>query len=99
MRSGSGEAEYLEANGATPLYDALFQAAEILKENRDPESRPAIVLFSDGMDTISMHLQQMRCRRRRICSRQSTPSTPAPGKLPRNKGDGCWTILPRARED
>jgi VWFA-related protein len=45
----------LRANGATPLYDALFQAAEILKENRDPESRPAMVLFSDGIDTISMH--------------------------------------------
>jgi VWFA-related protein len=44
----------LRANGATPLYDALFQAAEILKENRDPESRPAMVLFSDGVDTISM---------------------------------------------
>lgn len=45
----------LRAIGATPLYDALFQAAEILKENRDPESRPAMILFSDGVDTISMH--------------------------------------------
>jgi VWFA-related protein len=45
----------LHGNGATPLYDALFQAAEILKENRDPESRPAMILFSDGVDTISMH--------------------------------------------
>lgn len=43
----------LRANGTTPLYDALFQAAEMLKENRDPESRPAMVLFSDGVDTIS----------------------------------------------
>jgi VWFA-related protein len=43
----------LRAGGATPLYDALLQATEILKENRDPESRPAIILFSDGMDTIS----------------------------------------------
>jgi VWFA-related protein len=45
----------LRANGATPLYDALFQAAEMLKENRDPESRPAMILFSDGADTISVH--------------------------------------------
>jgi Ca-activated chloride channel family protein len=45
----------LRANGATPLYDALFEATEILKENRDPESRPSMILFSDGVDTISMH--------------------------------------------
>jgi VWFA-related protein len=45
----------LRANGLTPLYDALFQAAEILNENRDAESRPAMILFSDGEDTISMH--------------------------------------------
>ena len=51
----SAKLDTLKANGATPLYDALFQAAEILKENRDPESRPALILFSDGMDTISMH--------------------------------------------
>jgi len=45
----------LRASGATPLYDALFEAAELLKRDRDPESRPAMILFSDGMDTISMH--------------------------------------------
>lgn len=45
----------LRANGATPLYDALLQASEILKENSNSESRPAMVLFSDGVDTISMH--------------------------------------------
>ena len=45
----------LRANGATPLYDALFEAAEILREDRDPESRPAMILFSDGVDTISIH--------------------------------------------
>ena len=45
----------LRANGATPLYDALFEATEILGENRDPESRPSMILFSDGVDTISMH--------------------------------------------
>jgi VWFA-related protein len=45
----------LRANGSTPLYDALFGAAEVLKENREPELRPAIILFSDGVDTISIH--------------------------------------------
>jgi VWFA-related protein len=44
----------LRADGATPLYDALFEAAEMLKQDSDPESRPAMILFSDGVDTISM---------------------------------------------
>jgi len=44
----------LRADGLTPLYDALMKAAAILKEDRDPESRAAMILFSDGMDTISM---------------------------------------------
>ena len=43
----------LRANGTTPLYDALFEAAEILKQGNDAESRPAMILFSDGVDTIS----------------------------------------------
>jgi VWFA-related protein len=47
--------DILRANGATPLGDALFQAVELLKGSSDHESRPAIVLFSDGMDTISIH--------------------------------------------
>ena len=45
----------LRASGATPLYDALVDAAEILQEGRDSEARPAIILFSDGRDTISRH--------------------------------------------
>jgi VWFA-related protein len=45
----------LRTNGLTPLYDALFQASELLKQNRDAQSRLAIILFSDGVDTISMH--------------------------------------------
>jgi VWFA-related protein len=45
----------LRANGATPLYDALIQATDMLKESRDTESRLAIILFSDGLDTISIH--------------------------------------------
>jgi VWFA-related protein len=45
----------LQASGQTPLYDAVMVAAEILRKNRDPEVRPAMVLFSDGRDTISIH--------------------------------------------
>lgn len=45
----------LRAGGSTPLYDALVQATEILKKNREPEYRPAIILFSDGVDTISRY--------------------------------------------
>jgi len=45
----------LRAHGVTPLYDALFQAAKMLEKSRDSESRPAMILFSDGADTISMH--------------------------------------------
>jgi len=45
----------LHAGDATPLYDALFEAAGILKQTRDPETRPALILFSDGRDTISIH--------------------------------------------
>jgi VWFA-related protein len=44
----------LRADSLTPLYDALVKAAEVLKENRDPGTRPAMIVFTDGMDTISM---------------------------------------------
>jgi VWFA-related protein len=45
----------LRTDGLTPLYDAVVKASEILQENRDPESRPAMILFSDGFDTVSVH--------------------------------------------
>ena len=44
---------FLHAEGDTPLYDALLRAVGILEENRDPELRPAMILVSDGRDTIS----------------------------------------------
>jgi VWFA-related protein len=43
----------LRADGDTPLYDALLDAAQILQQGHDPESRPAMILISDGMDSIS----------------------------------------------
>jgi VWFA-related protein len=45
----------LRADGLTPLYDALVKASELLQDTRDSESRQAMILFSDGLDTISMH--------------------------------------------
>jgi Ca-activated chloride channel homolog len=41
----------LEAKGETPLYDAIFQAAEDLAKR--PERRRAILIASDGADTKS----------------------------------------------
>jgi Mg-chelatase subunit ChlD len=40
-------------SGATPLYDALVLAAQVMKQQRDPWARPVFILFSDGLDNIS----------------------------------------------
>ncbi len=48
-----GQLSALISEGATPLYDALQDAAKFLEHDRDPELRPVIILFSDGEDTIS----------------------------------------------
>ena len=53
--TASAQLSALRANGLTPLYDALMQASDMLRETRDSESRQAMILFSDGIDTISMH--------------------------------------------
>jgi VWFA-related protein len=45
----------VRADGATPLYDALLLAIELLQHDRNPDARPAILLFSDGRDTSSIH--------------------------------------------
>ncbi len=44
----------IRAGGATPLYDAIVEATKLLSKQQAPESRPALVLFSDGYDTISL---------------------------------------------
>jgi VWFA-related protein len=43
----------LPRGGATPLFDALEVAANILMQRKQPDVWPLIVLFSDGDDTIS----------------------------------------------
>ena len=48
----------VRAGGDTPLYDAMLAAARLMDQDNDPEARPAMVLFTDGVDTISMHSLQ-----------------------------------------
>jgi VWFA-related protein len=43
----------LPNGGATPLFDAIETAADLLIPHRQPDVWPVIILFSDGDDTIS----------------------------------------------
>ena len=43
------------AAGATPLFDAVVFAAEVLSRRSDPDYRSVLIVFSDGSDTISRH--------------------------------------------
>jgi VWFA-related protein len=43
----------LQASGTTPLFDAVAFAADFLSQRKSPESRPVLILFSDGDDSIS----------------------------------------------
>jgi VWFA-related protein len=45
----------LQSSGATPLFDALTFAAGFISHRHRAGTRPVLVLFSDGNDTISMH--------------------------------------------
>jgi len=45
----------LKGGGATPLFDALIFAADFISHHRRAGSRPVMILFSDGDDTISQH--------------------------------------------
>jgi len=83
----------LRANGLTPLYDALFQASEMLKQTRDPESRPAMILFSDGMDTISMHSIPDILEAAQNLQSPIYSFDPRPGKAGPGKGDGVLNCL------
>lgn len=75
----------LHADGLTPLYDAVVNAARILQQDRDPASRPAIILLSDGMDTISIHsawdaLHEAQELQAPIYALNSRPRKSAPGE-------------------
>jgi len=75
----------LQAGDATPLFDALFEAAGILKQTCDPQTRPALILFSDGRDTISIHsltdiLQEAQNLQSAIYAVNSRSVKSSPGK-------------------
>ena len=40
--------------GLTPLYDSIAFASELLSEHADAQTQKALILFSDGQDTISL---------------------------------------------
>jgi len=42
-----------QAGGLTPLFDALVFATDFLAQHGDPHAERALILFSDGNDTIS----------------------------------------------
>lgn len=48
-----GELASLPRGGATPLFDALAMAADLIIQHKQPDAWPVIILFSDGADTIS----------------------------------------------
>lgn len=43
----------LPSGGATPLFDAVMAATDSLKQRRQPDVWPVLIVFSDGNDTIS----------------------------------------------
>lgn len=43
----------LPSGGATPLFDALDAAADLIIHHQQPDMWPVMILFSDGDDTIS----------------------------------------------
>ena len=51
----SGAPLQVSAAGSTPLFDAVVLASSILGQKDDPALRRVLVIFSDGLDTISLH--------------------------------------------
>ncbi len=43
------------SSGTTPLFDALIFGTDFISQHRRPGGRPVLILFSDGIDTISVH--------------------------------------------
>ena len=86
--SAQQKLDSLQASGATPLYDALFEATELLKRDRDPQSRLAMILFSDGVDTISMHSAPSVIEASENLQSAIYSVNPCPAKLGSGRGDG-----------
>ncbi len=45
----------VKSGGTTPLVDALIFGADFIAHHRRAGARPVLILFSDGIDTISLH--------------------------------------------
>lgn len=45
----------VKSSGTTPLFDALIFASEFISRHRRAGTRPILILFSDGNDTVSLH--------------------------------------------
>jgi Ca-activated chloride channel homolog len=45
----------MHSGGLTPLFDSIVFAAQLLSEHAGPHAKKALVLLSDGDDTISWH--------------------------------------------
>ena len=43
-----------KGTGLTPLYDSIVFASELLSEHADAHTQKALIVFSDGQDTISL---------------------------------------------
>lgn len=43
------------AHGLTPLFDTLVFATDFLSRQSDPDAQKVVILFSDGLDTVSRH--------------------------------------------
>jgi hypothetical protein len=84
----------VRAGGETPLYDAMLAAARLMDQDNNPEARPAMVLFSDGVDTISMHSLQdalLAAQRRQVAI--YTVNTRPKGKGDASRGDRILDLL------
>ncbi len=45
----------VKSSGLTPLYDGLSFGADFIAKRRRQGLRPVLILFSDGLDTVSVH--------------------------------------------
>ena len=62
--------EAVKAGGATPLFDTLVFASDFVSNRRAPGVRQVLILFSDGIDTIS-----------RVSAREALDAVVASGAL------------------
>jgi VWFA-related protein len=68
--------------GTTPLFDAIKTATSLLAQRRQPDVWPVILLFSDGLDTISLaSIQEVKESLVASKARVYAIDTTAPGRI------------------